>query len=109
MKQRYVNLICFVLALLSGILTFSLKYHVLDKEKQLKKIYSDITQNQKEMHGLKTDWASLTNPEDLRIQAKQIRAKPIRAEQIIHIHQLAEKPVPIPPKKPEFKEDDNDF
>lgn len=103
MKQKYFNLICIVVALMSGILTFMLKYHVLDKEKNLKKIYSEIKQNKREMHGLQTDWAALTNPENLRLQADQTKAQPIRAKQIIQSNQLQEKPVPVPGRRPNFE------
>lgn len=106
MKQRYFNLICIMVALLSGILTFALKYHVLDKEKNLKQIYSEIRRNKREMHGLQTDWAALTNPESLRMQADQTQAQPIRAKQIIQSDQLQERPVPVPKKKPNFEGDE---
>ena len=105
MKQRYFNLICIVVALLSGILTFMLKYHVLDKEKNLKKIYAEIKQNKREMHGLQTDWAALTNPENLRVQAGQTSLQPIHAKQIIQTDQLQERPMPLPTRKPNFEGD----
>ena len=103
MKQRYFNLICIMVALIFGILTFMLKYHVLDKEKNLRQIYSEIKRNKREMHGLQTDWAALTNPENLRVQAGQTSAQPIRAKQIIQSDQLQERPVPVPGKKPKFE------
>ena len=103
MKQRYFNLICIVVALLSGILTFTLKYHVLDKEKNLRQIYAEIKRNKREMHGLQTDWAALTNPENLRVQAGQTAVQPIRAKQIIQSDQLQERPIPVPDKKPKFE------
>ena len=103
MKQRYFNLICIMVALIFGILTFMLKYHVLDKEKNLRQIYTEIKQNKREMHGLQTDWAALTNPENLRVQAGQTSAQPIRAKQIIQSDQLQERPVPVPGKKPNFE------
>lgn len=103
MKQKYFNLICIMVALLAGILTFMLKYHVLDREKNLKYIYTEIKHNKREMHGLQTDWAALTNPENLRLQAGQTSAQPIRAKQIIQSNQLKERPVPVPGKKPKFE------
>ena len=103
MKQRYFNLICIMVALIFGILTFMLKYHVLDKERNLRQIYSEIKRNKREMHGLQTDWAALTNPENLRVQAGQTSAQPIRAKQIIQSDQLQERPVPVPGKKPKFE------
>ena len=106
MKQRYFNLICIMVALIFGILTFMLKYHVLDKEKNLRQIYSEIKRNKREMHGLQTDWAALTNPENLRVQAGQTSAQPIRAKQIIQSDQLQERPVPVPGKKPKFEGED---
>lgn len=106
MKQRYFNLICIVVALLSGILTFMLKYHVLDKERNLRKIYAETKQNKREMHGLQTDWAALTNPENLRLQADQTNAQPIRAKQIIQSNQLQERPVPVPGRRPDFEGDE---
>ena len=106
MKQRYFNLICILVALFSGILTFALKYHVLDKEKNLKQIYSEIKRNKREMHGLQTDWAALTNPENLRLQAGQTEAQPIRAKQIIQSNQLQERPIPVPAKRPKFETDE---
>ena len=105
MKQRYFNLICIMVALLAGILTFMLKYHVLDKEKNLKQIYSDIKRNKREMHGLQTDWAALINPENLRVQAGQTTVQPIRAKQIIQTDQLQERPMPVPTRKPNFEGD----
>lgn len=106
MKQRYFNLICIMVALLSGILTFALKYHVLEKEKKLRQTYAEIKRNKQEMHILQTDWASLISPESLRVQAGQTTAQPIRAKQIIQTDQLQERPMPVPTKKPTFEGDE---
>ncbi len=103
MKQKYFNLICILIALLSGVLTFVLKYHVLDKEKNLRQIYAEIKHNKREMHGLQTDWSALTNPKNLRMQAEQTHVQPIRAQQIIQSDQIQEKPVPVPGKKPDME------
>lgn len=103
MKQKYFNLILFALALIVGISTFALKHYVREKEKNLKQIYSEITKNKREMHGLQTDWAALTNPENLRLQAGQTQVKPIRAGQIVQLQQLSERPLLPPTKKPHFE------
>ena len=63
MKQWHFNLICFIVVLSTGIGTFMLKYHVRDIEKNLKNLHYQIVLNRRELHGLQTDWASLTNPE----------------------------------------------
>ena len=106
MKQKTFNLICLLLAFISGVLTFALKYHVLAKEKSLRQIYSEITHNKREMHGLQTDWASLTNPEFLRKQAGQRQAKPLQAKQIVQVEQLQERLLPPPKKRPNFERDE---
>lgn len=104
MKQRYFNFICITVALFAGILTFMLKYYVLDKEKSLKQTYTEIKRNKREIHGLQTDWAALTNPENLRVQAGQTSLQPIRAKQIIQSNQLQERPIPVPSKKPNIED-----
>ncbi len=103
MKQWQFNLICFVVALATGIGTFMLKYHVREKEKNLKNIHYQIVKNRRELHGLQTDWASLTNPEHLRRQAEQTKAQPILANQIIQADELAERPITPPTAKPDFE------
>ena len=105
MKQWHFNLICFIVALSTGIGTFMLKYHVRDKEKNLKDLHYKIVLNRRELHGLQTDWASLTNPEHLRQQAEQTKAQPILANQIVQADELAERPIEPPQAKPDFEGD----
>ncbi|MBE6445927.1 MAG: hypothetical protein E7021_00755 [Alphaproteobacteria bacterium] len=109
MKQWHFNLICFILATATGIGTFMLKYYVRDKEKNLKQLHYQIVLNRRELHGLQTDWASLTNPEHLRQQAEQTKAQPILANQIIQADELAERPIKPPTAKPDFEEGKNEI
>ena len=92
MKQSTFNLICLGCAVLSGVVMFLLKYHVLDQEKELAKVRRQIVSDRRELHLLKADWAVLTDPQHLRELIKETDLKPMLAKQIVHPDELEDKP-----------------
>ena len=93
MKQSSFNFICLGIAVVSGICMFLLKYHVLDKEKELAQLRRQILSDRRELHLLKADWAVLTDPQHLRVLIKETNLKPLQAKQIIHPNELEDRPV----------------
>lgn len=89
MKRWGVNLLCFVIAIASGVGMFMLKYQVIEKEEQLYRLHRQIAFDKREIHMLKGDWASLNDPERLRaLVAEQTNYKRIGAAQIIEADQV---------------------
>ena len=93
MKQSTFNLICLGVAVVSGVCMFLLKYHVLDKEKELALLRRQIVNDRRELHLLKADWAVLTDPQHLRLLIKETNLKPLQAKQIVRPEELEDKPL----------------
>ena len=108
MKQSSFNLICFSIALVSGISMFLMKYHVLAKEKELETLRQQIVNNKRELHLLRADWAMLTDPQHLRKMIKETELKPLLAKQIVQPSELEERPAPLPMEKPTLQESEFD-
>ena len=86
MKRWMVNFVFIMLAILSGVVMYLLKYHVIEKEEQLFRIHYQISNDKREIHMLKGDWASLTDPERLRaLVEKTTNFKSFGASQVIDI------------------------
>lgn len=94
MKQSTFNFICLGIAVVSGVCMFLLKYHVLDKEKELAYLRRQIVNDRRELHLLKADWAVLTDPQHLRLLIKETNLKPLQAKQIVHPEELEDRPQP---------------
>lgn len=92
MKQSTFNFICLGIAVVSGVCMFLLKYHVLDKEKELAYLRRQIVNDRRELHLLKADWAVLTDPQHLRLLIKETNLKPLQAKQIVHPEELEDRP-----------------
>ena len=108
MKQSGFNLVCFSIALLSGVGMFLMKYHVIAKEKELALLRRQILSDRRELHLLKADWAMLTDPQHLREMIKETDLKPLLAKQIVHLNELQDRPAPIPMEKPTGLKGDSD-
>ncbi|MBR4927544.1 MAG: hypothetical protein IKY98_04370 [Alphaproteobacteria bacterium] len=85
MKRWVINLLCLSIAVLSGIGMFMLKYRVIEKEEELARIHRQIAFDKREIHMLKGDWASLNDPERLRMLVEQqTNFRQIKANQVIN-------------------------
>ena len=85
MKRWGMNLLCLLIAVVSGIGMFMLKYRVIEKEEELARIHRQIAFDKREIHMLKGDWASLNDPERLRtLVEQQTNYRPIKADQVIN-------------------------
>lgn len=83
MKKILINTICLLLALLSGISLFVLKYQVKEQEEILKTIHREILKNKREIHMLEAEWAHLNDPQRLLdLVVAQTDWKTISAKQI---------------------------
>ena len=105
MKQSTFNFVCLGVAVISGVCMFLLKYHVLDKEKELAFLRRQIVNDRRELHLLKADWAFLTDPQHLRLLIKETDLKPLLAKQIVHPEELEDRPAPT---EEEAKKGDSD-
>ena len=99
MKQMTFNIVCFSVAVLSGVGMFMLKYHVIEQEKKLDFLRSQIINDKRELHLLKADWAVLTDPQHMRELIKETGLKPMQAKQIISPKDLDDKPAPLSKEK----------
>ena len=106
MKQSTFNLMCLGVAVLSGVGMFLLKYHVLDKEKELALLRRQILSDNRELHLLRADWAVLTDPQHLRELIKETDLKPFLGKQIVHPDEVENLPAPVPCEKPKLGEED---
>ncbi len=59
------NAFCLMIALLSGVSLFVLKYHVKAEEELLQKTHREILQTKREIHMLEAEWAYLNDPQRL--------------------------------------------
>ena len=66
MKKIIVNAFFLLVALLSGISLFVLKYQVKAEERHLHQIHREILQNNREIHMLEAEWAYLNSPSRLK-------------------------------------------
>lgn len=84
MSRWGFNLLCLIIAIMSGVGMFMLKYQVIEKEEVLARLHRQIAFDKREIHMLKGDWASLNDPERLRaLIADQTNFKPVSVSQII--------------------------
>ncbi len=84
MKRWLFNALCVLVAVLSGVLAFVLKYQVIEKEEALDALHRQILVDKKAIHMLKAEWTHLNDPGRLReLIATQTDFKPIVAAQII--------------------------
>ena len=100
MKQWWINFCLLTLAIGVGIALFLMKQHVVDYEKRLNQLSTQILANKREIHTLKADWAVLTEPSRLRRLLAESSVKQIGATQVVRADEVALKPVPVPPVKP---------
>lgn len=104
-----IRLIFPLLAVLAGVQMFVLKYQVIEKEDELKKIHKQITDDMREIHLLEADWASANDPNLIRaFVQEQTTFQPIRAKQFITVDSLPVKAVPVPTQKPEFADQEGE-
>ena len=106
MKNFIFNMVLFCIAVGSGIGLFLMKYQVVAYEKELASIHRTIINDRREIHALKADWAVLTEPSRLRKLLAESELKQIKVQQIVSPLEVALKPVPVPPKKPLFQEEE---
>lgn len=89
MKHWGFNLFCLLVAVMSGVGMFMLKYKVIEKEEELARLHRQIAFDKREIHMLKGDWASLNDPERLRaLVVEQTNFKQVAAEQIVAVERV---------------------
>lgn len=94
MKKIILNGLCLLIALLSGISLFVLKYHVKAEERELKKIHREILQNKREIHMLEAEWAYLNDPQRLlALVQSQTDWQNISPKQLIVLTDIPMRPI----------------
>lgn len=100
MKKLIINSICLLIALISGVGLFVLKYQVKDEENTLNRIHREILKNKREIHMLEAEWAHLNDPQRLQeLVAAQTNWQTIKAEQIARLTEIPMRP-PMMSKEP---------
>ncbi|MBO7243742.1 MAG: hypothetical protein J6V53_00475 [Alphaproteobacteria bacterium] len=99
MKKFLINILFLLVAVLSGVGLFTLKYQVKEKETELKRIHANILKTKRDLHMLEAEWAHLNDPKRLKaIVTNQTDWKVIKAEQLVRVDDL-----PIKLEEPEEK------
>ena len=106
MKRGVVSLCLLILAIGVVPALFLMKQRVVEYEKELTRLNAQILMNKREIHTLKADWAVLTEPSRLRRLLAESEVKQIKVQQIVLPVQVALKPVPVPPKKPVWSDEE---
>ena len=89
MKKMLINGICLLIAILSGVGLFVLKYQVKAQESVLKSIHQDILKNKREMHMLEAEWAHLNDPARLqKLVMEQTNWVNIQSQQLIKLDDI---------------------
>lgn len=89
MLKIILNAFCLMIALISGISLFVLKYHVKAEEEKLQSIHREILQNKRERHMLEAEWAYLNDPQRLlALVHLQTDWQPIAPEQIVALSDI---------------------
>ena len=104
MKQTTFNIICLMIAVLSGVGMFLLKYHVIEQETKLDLLRQQIINDKRELHLLRADWAVLTDPQHMRELIKETELKPIQAKQIVLPQDLEDRSAPLSKERSPFEE-----
>lgn len=106
MKTWVVRVGCVLLALGAALQLFYVKYQVIDREHELKRIHRQIADDMREIHIWEAEWALLNNPDRLRkLVANYTTFQPIGAKQIVRISDLPMRAAPVPESRPVFVED----
>ena len=93
MKKIIVNAFFLLVALLSGISLFVLKYQVKAEERHLHQIHREILQNNREIHMLEAEWAYLNSPSRLKELVKtQTDWEMIEPEQLVTLTDIPMRP-----------------
>ncbi len=70
-KKFFYIVLSSIMALVTCMTMFMVKYEVVQKEDELYRVNREIISNQKEIHILKAEFAHLTDPQRLRVLAKK--------------------------------------
>ncbi|MBR6411771.1 MAG: hypothetical protein IKS41_01245 [Alphaproteobacteria bacterium] len=94
MKRWVVWLLCLIGTFGTCLMMFTLKYHVIEKEDELKAIHRKIIEDSRAIHMLEAEWAVENHPKRLMELVKnQTHLVPIMADQIQEVQDLPEKQV----------------
>lgn len=89
MRKFLINSFFLLVAVLSGVTLFTLKYHVKEMENELKKIHVDILKTKRELHMLEAEWAHLNDPKRLKaLVTSQTDWQVIKSEQLVELDDL---------------------
>jgi len=88
------------------LMMFILKYHVIDKEDELKAIHAQIREDSRAIHMLEAEWATRNDPDRLaKLITSETAWQPLAAGQIQSEEDLPVKAAPVPRSKPQFNPD----
>lgn len=89
MKKFLINAVFLLIAVLSGVILFTLKYHVKEMENELKEIHIDILKTKRELHMLEAEWAHLNDPKRLKaLVTTQTDWEIIKSDQLVGLDDL---------------------
>ncbi len=89
MKKFLINSIFLLVAVLSGVGLFVLKYQVKEKETELRLLHLDILKIKRELHMLEAEWAHLNDPKRLKaLVTSQTDWEVITSNQLVELEDL---------------------
>ena len=103
MKYWMTCLLFLLMTVGACLLMFILKYRVIDKEEELKKLHNQIREDSRAIHMLEAEWATRNDPDRLiKLISAETAWKPLLATQLQFKENLPLKAAPIPKSKPQF-------
>ena len=89
MRKFIINSIFLLIAVLSGVGLFVLKYQVKEKETELGLIHLGILKTKRELHMLEAEWAHLNDPKRLKaLVTSQTNWEVITSNQLVELEDL---------------------
>lgn len=93
MKRWITWMFCLMGTFGMCLMMFVLKYEVIEKEEELKRIHTQIIKDSRAIHMLEAEWAVENHPKRLAELVKtHTHLAPITADQIQEVSDLSEKP-----------------
>ena len=103
MKYWMICALSLLITIGACLMMFILKYHVIDKEDELKAIHAQIRADSRAIHMLEAEWATLNDPDRLaKLISAETKWQPLAANQVQDEDTLPVKAAPVPKSKPQF-------
>ncbi len=98
---KFVNAVLVLAVLVSASFLYSLEHATRGKERQIAKLNAAISEEREATKVLSAEWSSLTRPDRLqKLSEQHLKLKPVAADQIVAVEELAQRLPDAPVVKP---------